>query len=300
MKNSSLTAESVGQHAQGGFDLKGVVATGAQGRAGGTFESADEALDVPAASVILRCEVLGRHGAAVVAAEGAVLSVLDRLDNAFDAPTVATELVDPLRIVAGVGVEPAGHGVAEGLTQQRGGLGLVVARPPIQVQGQGQEAAAEDDQRELDPLAPLFPAPGVEVGAGRGRFHSGGVNRDLRSLHPASRGPADGADHLFDDGQHLAAGAEFLQRGVVRQFIFHPQSAAQRVAGGKDFEQAPVGGLEISAQNQAGHELALGEILAAGHRTVVTEMALAQGHGQSSHAFQSRLLFSHALDQPAN
>ena len=92
--------------------------------------------------------------------------------------------------------------------------------------------------------------------------------------------------HRGEDFQHRAALAELRQRAVVGQLLLHPQFRAQRLAGFQNLDHAPIGRFQISPQHQAGHELPLRKILAAGHRAIVAQVLASQLHRQSRHAQQ--------------
>ena len=71
-RKSTLTVEGVGEDAQSGFVTLADVAAGVKGRAAEAFESANEALDVPAPPVAAGFEHALGHLRAIASAQGAV------------------------------------------------------------------------------------------------------------------------------------------------------------------------------------------------------------------------------------
>lgn len=99
--------------------------------------------------------------------------------------------------------------------------------------------------------------------------------------------PNAGDDSLGDGGD-LAAGAELLQGSETRQFFLLSQVRAQGGIAGQCVEHAAEGGSHISTQNQAGHELSLGKIFAAGRGSMVGQMFSAQSCRQVGNLFNFR------------
>ena len=82
------------------------------------------------------------------------------------------------------------------------------------------------------------------------------------------------------------------------QFVLQALFPARRGADGWELQNTAMGRFGVSTQYQAGHQLALGEIMAAARRTVIGQAPSAQLRGQSRHAFdgQNRLRFiTHAI-----
>jgi len=127
--------------------------------------------------------------------------------------------------------------------------------------------------------------------AGRRCLQARGVHRRRFGFRfQASVRPGDASNHRIGDLQNFAAGAKLLQRGVVGQFFVPAQALPQRGTHTQKLQHAPVGGLEIGPQNQAGHELALSEIVAAAGRAVIGQMFAAQLQGHLRHLFNHRCL----------
>jgi len=127
--------------------------------------------------------------------------------------------------------------------------------------------------------------------AGRARLHPRRIHRRraLRELRRARRPPYR-ADHRVGNRQHLAARAELLERGVVRQLALHSQRFPQVRADGQQLQHPAIGGLQIRPQDQARHQLPLREIMPAARGTIVGQMPPAQLHRQFRHPLHRRFL----------
>ena len=99
-------------------------------------------------------------------------------------PTVAAELVNPLRIVTGVGEQRARLQRSAGLLQERFGDRLVVARPPTGHHRGRHHRAAQHADRQLHVLLPLPAAARLEMGA------ADVVSTPVESIATSSSSPA--------------------------------------------------------------------------------------------------------------
>lgn len=157
---------------------------------------------------------------------------------------------------------------------------------PVRGHAQEQKTPTDDEGQHLDPIAPMAAATALEMGAGRSGFQSGGVHRgQSRFYRVRNNCAANGLAHGASDLQHSAAEAELLQSGVVGQSIGGAEVPAQFGADGRQQEEAVLGGLGQGSQNEAGHDLAPGEIMAGGVGPKVGRMPRTPGTGQSSHLF---------------
>src|SRR5215831_848248 len=76
----------------------------------------------------------------------------------------------------------------------------------------------------------------------------------------------------------------------MRQLVLKTDPPAQGGAGPKNIQHTPIRRLEVSAQDQTGHQLALREIVAAGSGTVIRQIVPAQSHAQFGHLLDHRHL----------
>lgn len=100
IKSVTLTIKGVSQNSDGRFLEKVAVCASGERRASGSFESANEAFDLPALAIGALLEVCWSHGAAPGATKGAVLLVAGGFDDAFHFPFSSAQLMDPVGVVA--------------------------------------------------------------------------------------------------------------------------------------------------------------------------------------------------------
>ena len=154
---------------------------------------------MPPPSIALFFEMFAGHGGSMLATQRTICPTSGRFDHRFDAPLSPTHLVDPIRVVARIGVESlwqATQGHIKAFAQKILGLTLVVGRSPGGHEANGEQASANHGRGELHP-APAFAARATDkVGAGRAGFHSRGVNGHrhglaafVRSTQPGFGGP---------------------------------------------------------------------------------------------------------------
>jgi len=93
---------------------------------------------------------------------------------------------------------------------------------------------------------------------------------------------------LLDNGQHLTAPTEFLERGEMGQLLGQSQPLPQGGVDGQHFQHTAASALQIRAQHQAGQELALGEVVPAADCAVIGQIPLAQTHRQFCHSLHDR------------
>ena len=287
IESASLTIQGVGEYSDGGFLEKVAVLPRGEGGSGGSFQSANEAFDLPALAVSAFPQVLRSHGAAPGATQRPVLLVAGRFDDAFQLPFSPAQLMDPVGVVARVGIEQGpsfSQRVGKTLLQQSESLTLIVTRSEIHHQAQGQEAAANDCEREFHPAPPGVSGAGRKVGASGRGLHARSIHRDRYPFSRlgllAQRPLPDLADHSIGDRQHFAPGTEFLQGRKVGQLLFQPKSGAQPIVSCQNIKQPAISRLQVGAQNQTSHQLALSEVMPAARRSIIGQMPLSKIHGQ--------------------
>lgn len=120
-------------------------------------------------------------------------------------------------------------------------------------------------------------------------FEPGRIDGDHPLILPReqSRLPALG-DDLPRDDRHIAAFAEFRQRGVMRQFGFKPQNLPELSMSLEEFDQASVADLQIGFQNESAHQLPLGEVMPTLVGTEGREMPTPDLHHQFHNPFDPR------------
>src|SRR5215510_15066727 len=280
-----LTADGVGKYFDGGFCDHLFLAPSAQGRTHRSFQRAEETLDRPTSAKVCFFQIPVTHLSAPPATTFAVGSPLNCLNDAFHTPLLSALFVDPLRIVARIGVKPLRPSHLLSLGQQGTGLDTVMGRLESHLQGQRQQAPTEYDDRYLHPSPESPASAAAEVVTNGSAAQAGGVHG--RRLFCGCLSANAGQD-LLDDRQHLAARTEFLQRGIVRQLVGQTQPLTQRLAGCQHVQYSAIGGPQISPQNQATHQLPLREIMPAARRPVVSQIRPAQSHGQFSDLLNQR------------
>jgi len=284
LRLSLLTVEGVSEDTQGGFVALADLAAGGECGATEAFEPAEEAFDVPPASVAMLLEPsFGHLLRAVTAAEAPITAMHHGLDPALHAPDFAADAVQPIGIVTRIGQELRGQVLArrvEALVEKFHGLALVVVRPPVEHHAQRQQAAADQAQADFEIFAPLTPRAADVVRARRRRFQP-------RRIHGhRSFGALPGQGRATDPGQqrlgHRAdfrPRAELLQRGVVRQLVLQAEHLAQRPMAREPVDHAAAAGLQTGLQDQATHPLPLRKVTPAFDRPIRRQMLLTQLHG---------------------
>ena len=203
--------------------------------------------------------------------------------------------MNPFRIITRIRIKLFRTADRLGLAQQLRHLHPVVARPQVQRHPHRQQAAAKHHYRKFDPLAARPVTATAKVGAGRARGQPGRVHRHRRRRGGLLRSRLPDPSHQrFDQGQHLAARIELLERGEMGQPPGQPQPLTQGVADGEHFQHTAVSALQIGAQDQASQKPALGEIMPAAGGAVIGQMLPAQTHRHFNHLFHHGRFLPHA------
>src|SRR2546421_12215291 len=101
-----LTADGVGEYPNGRFGDHLILAASAQSRSHRPLQRAEEAFHRPSLPKACFFEISGAHLSAPLATPPAVCPPLHRLDDTFHTPLLPTLLMNPLRIIARVSIDP--------------------------------------------------------------------------------------------------------------------------------------------------------------------------------------------------